>query len=413
MIRSFLYFLKRPVHWLKTGLFKGFLGQVRFGFPNRQLKIIAITGTDGKTTTCSLICHLLNEAKIKTGLISTVAAKIGKQNIDIGLHVTSPDPFEMYALLRKMVKAKCQYAVIEMTSHGAYQFRDWGIKPEIAGLTNISHEHLDYHPDYLSYLSAKTLLLKKAKIVYLNKDDQSFYRVRQRLKLKQQDVDAYSMTDPLPKKIKEAINKRFPEPYNQANARLAVAIAVRLGLDSAVIARGIENFSGVGGRLQPLILGQKFELFIDFAHTPNAIDNVLGALKNRLKKNRQSGRLIALFGSAGKRDISKRPLMGQMATKHADYVILTADDPRNDNIWSIIHQIKGGIERDHSKIISIPDRYTAIKFAITQLAQPHDIIVLMGKGVEKSMAIGHQEVPWSDELVATQIIKETQLDKHS
>ncbi|KUK79693.1 MAG: UDP-N-acetylmuramyl-tripeptide synthetase [Microgenomates bacterium 39_7] len=410
-MRQFIYFLKRPYHFVKTGLFRGTWGQLKYRFPAKKINVIAITGTDGKTTTSSLIFHILNSSKKKTGLISTVVAKIGNKEIDTGLHVTAPDPLQLNQFLREMVDEKCEYAVLEMTSHGAYQYRDWGIKPIIAGLTNVTHEHLDYHPDYDRYIDAKCLLLRKAPVAVINEDDRSFYKIRQRLDLKQQEVDSFSMDEKLPPSINKAINKRFPEPYNHANARLAVKITQLLEIDDKDIASAIITFPGVEGRMQEIDVGQKFRVVVDFAHTPNAIDQALSALKLQLKKQKKKGKLIALFGSAGKRDVTKRPNMGQAAVKNADIVIITADDPRNEDIWSIIHQIKSGVKDDHQKIVSITDRYQAIKFALTQLAQPGDIVALLGKGAEKSLAIGKQEIPWSDQKVAEQIIKESLLKK--
>lgn len=406
-MKQYIYFLKRPYHFFKTGIRKGVWGQIKYRFPSKKIKIIAITGTDGKTTTSTLIYHILNTANIKTGLVSTVAAKIGDKEIETGLHVTAPEPLEIQHFLRQMVNEKCQYAVLEMTSHGAYQFRDWGIKPKYAGLTNITHEHLDYHPDYDHYIDAKCLLLKKAPVIYLNKDDQSFYRVKQRLNLKKHDVDSYSLEDAIPTVIDKAIKSRFQEKYNHSNARLAVAIVQRVGIENKIIAQAIKTFPGVEGRVEEIKMGQKFRVIVDFAHTPNAIDNVLSSLK----KQKKEGRLIALFGSAGKRDRTKRPIMGKMAAKNADLVIVTADDPRTEDIWGIIHQIKSGVETEHNKIISITNRFQAIKFALTQLAKPGDTVALLGKGAEKSIAIGKKEIPWSDRLVAEQIIKEFVLKK--
>lgn len=410
-MRQLIYRLKRPYHFIKTGLLRGVWAQLNYRFPAKKIKVITITGTDGKTTTSTLIYHILNSSKIKTGLISTVAAKIGKKEIETGLHVTAPEPPQLNYFLSEMVAEKCEYAVLEMTSHGAYQYRDWGIKPVIAGLTNITHEHLDYHPDYDYYIDAKCLLLKKAPRVVINADDQSFYRVKQRLDLKKQEVDSFSVEEKLPTVIDKAIKKRFAEPYNHANARLAVKIAQKLDVEDKKIAEAIKTFPGVDGRMNEVDLGQKFRVLVDFAHTPNAIDEALSALRKQLEKQKKKGKLIALFGSAGKRDSSKRPIMGQAAVKNADIVVITADDPRTEDIWSIIHQIKSGAKEEQDKIVSIADRYQAIKFALTQLAEPGDIVALLGKGAEKSLAIGKKELPWSDRAVAEQIIKEFVLSK--
>ncbi len=407
-IQSLIYQIKRPYHFIKTGLLQGIPAQIKYHFPANKLKTITITGTDGKTTSSTLLYHILNTANKKTGLISTVCAKIGKEQIETGLHTTSPEPLQLNQLLHKMVKQNCEYAVLEMTSHGTYQFRDWGLKPIIAGLTNITHEHLDYFVNYDHYLKAKSLILKKANIAVINQDDQSFYPMRQHLNLNKQKIESYSLDEDLPSNINEAIKKRFPEKYNHSNARLATKIAQLTGVKDIAITKAITSFEGVPGRMQEIKLpsGKNgFRIIVDFAHTPNAIFNALSALKEQLATQDKKGRLIALFGSAGKRDISKRPAMGRAASKIADLVVMTADDPRTEDIWSIINQLKSGIEQGHNKIISIPDRYQAIKYTLTQLAQPGDIVALLGKGVEKSMAIGKKETPWSDEIVAKDILK--------
>ncbi len=403
-LQKTIYRLKRPYHFLKTGLLHSLPANIRYQFPARKLKIVAVTGTDGKTTSSNLVFHILNHAQLKTGLISTVSAKIGDKSIDTGLHTTAPKPHELNKLLAQMVAAECKYAVLEMTSHGIYQFRTWGLKPIIAGLTNISHEHFDYHLNYDNYIDAKCLLLKKAPTVVINQDDKSYYRVKQRLDLKEQNVISYSLQDDLDNKIKLAIEQRFNQDYNQMNARLAAAIAQELEVDDEIIAEAINNFPDVPGRLEELKIGQPFKIIVDFAHTPNALDKVLGYLKNQLKN---SGRLIAVFGATGLRDKSKRPIMGQKAVKHADLVVLTADDSRSENTWTIIRQIKAGIQQNQDKIISIPNRYMAIKHTLTKLAEPNDIVALLGQGHEQSLAIGNQEIPWNDSVVATQIIKES------
>ncbi len=408
MFKHLLYYLKRPLHFIKTGLMQGTLAQIKYRFPAKQIKIINITGTDGKTTTSSLVYHILNTANIKTGLISTVAAKIGGEDIDTGLHVTAPRPLKLNKFLRQMVDASCQYAVVEMTSHGAYQFRNWGVKPSIAGLTNITHEHLDYHLTYENYVAAKALLLEQASTVVLNEDDQSFYRIKQYLNPNQQHIITYNQGERLDSKIKKVINKKFPQEYNQMNARLAVKIAQQLEIDDKAIAQAIASFEGVLGRMQELELGQPFRVIIDFAHTPNAINQALRALQQQLKQQKNPGKLIAVFGSAGHRDQSKRPIMGEKAVKHADLVVITAEDPRTENIWTIIQQIKNGAKSHLNKIASMADRRRALEFALTELANKNDIVALLGKGPEKSLAIDKKELPWSDKKVATEILSKDQ-----
>jgi UDP-N-acetylmuramoyl-L-alanyl-D-glutamate--2,6-diaminopimelate ligase len=450
LLQHSLYWLKRPYHFVKTGLAKGLVGQLRFGFPSQNLKIITITGTDGKTTTSTLIYHLLKSAGKKVGLISTVGAYINDRQLDTGLHVTAPDPYQLQKIMRQMVEVDTEYLVLEMTSHGSYQFRSWGVRPLVAGLTNITHEHLDYHLTYDNYLAAKSLVLQAAQTVVLNRQDQSFYKLKQKLNSQQQTILSYtppgvdqlqqdssepeldlnedleledqfcSQLDPA---VKQAALERFPEVYNQANACLAVRIGHHLGLDSQQLSYGLATFPGVPGRMEVVDFtadeksaelarehkagakqakkhSPQFQVIIDFAHTPNALRSVLTALRRQLKieaaQTAQGGRLIAVFGCAGLRDKSKRPLMGRIGAKLADLVIFTAEDPRTENVWSIIRQMKEQLTDNHDKVISIADRAQAIDFALNQLAQPHDIVAILGKGPEKSMCIGKTEHSWSD-----------------
>lgn len=393
---------------IKTGILKGLVSQVKYGFPAKNIKVIALTGTDGKTTSSILTYHLLQSAGKKAGLISTVFARIGDRQIDTGLHVTAPTPDKLLGFVRQMLDQDAEYLVIELTSHGIYQYRDWGLKPEIAGLTNITHEHLDYHLTYDNYLEAKALLLKKAKTVVLNQDDQSFYKVKQHLDAKEQKILSYSQEDQLDSQIKQAINQRFPETYNQMNARLAVKIASAVGLDSDQISQGIKSFPGVPGRMESVANDQELNIFIDFAHTPNGLRQALISLRKKLSEQEKNGRLIAVYGCAGLRDQAKRPEMGRTGVELADLAVFTAEDPRTENVWSIIRQMKEQLETGHDKIVSIADRQRAIEFTLKQLAQPGDIIGIFGKGPEKSMCIGTKEYPWSDKKSAKKTLDQMQ-----
>ncbi len=406
MIKQFTYGLKRPYHWLKTGVLKGLTSQIKYGFPASNIKIIAVTGTDGKTTTSTLVYHLLKTAGKKTGLISTVFARIGDKKIDTGLHVTAPTPDKLMSFIKQMTEEDTEYLVLELTSHGIYQYRHWGIKPEIAGLTNITHEHLDYHLNFDNYLEAKALLLKQAKTVVLNQDDQSFYKVKQQLNAKEQQILSYSHEEEIDPEINQAIAERFEEKYNQMNVRLAVKIAKNLGLETKEISKGIKTFPGVPGRMEPVDNNQGFDIYIDFAHTPNSLKQALSSLKKKLQAKDKNGRLIAVYGSAGLRDQSKRPAMGWVGVELADLVVFTAEDPRTENVWSIIRQMKEQLKTGHNKVVSIADRKRAIEFALKELAQPGDIVGIFGKGPEKSMCYGTKEYPWSDRKAAEDILAE-------
>lgn len=402
MFDLLIYRLKRPYHFLKTGLLEGLPAQVSSQKAVRGLTIIGITGTDGKTTTSTLLYHLLTTAGIKTGLISTVGGYIGTDVIDTGLHVTSPSPRDLYRLLRLMKQKGCTHVVLEVTSHGLYQHRFWGIQPQIAGLTNITHEHLDYHQTWQEYAKAKLLLLKKAARVYLNGDDQSKSFFQHQHWSKKQVVQYYDQHTKLPKEVQKAINARFPEIYNRSNAMLAVLIAQELGLANEQVVKGIGSFVGVPGRME-VVAEKPIKVIVDFAHTPNALESVLTAIRAVLPV---SARLVVVFGCAGLRDRQKRPLMGEIGARLADKAVFTAEDPRTENIWSILREMKGGVTKNHNRIISIADRKEAIRFALRKVARRGDCIVICGKGHERSMCIGDEETPWHDPTQVLDILKE-------
>ena len=401
--KMFLYKIKRPFHFIRTGLLRGLIGQIKYKFPARKLKIIAITGTDGKTTSSTLLYHVLKKAGKKTALISTVAAYIGAEKISTGLHVTSPDPFALHKLIKKMVDSNVEYLVLEVTSHGAYQFRTWGINPLLAGLTNIDHEHLDYHLTPAEYLKAKTLILNKAKKVIINADDHNYQLLRSKLKQTSKNIISYKATDKLPQKISKAINARFSEKYNQMNARLVYALALELGIDQKKISAAFLNFPNIPGRMQEVKTDKSFRILVDFAHTPQGIKAALTALKSQLT---DEGKLIAVYGTAGLRDHLKRPLMGEVGAQIADLVIFTAEDPRTEDVWSIIRQLKENVHQNLDKILSIADRREAISFAINKLAKKNDIVAILGKGHEQSMCFGKIEYSWSDVKVVKEILKQ-------
>lgn len=412
ILQLLVYKGKRWFHFFKTGIFRGFLSEVKYKFPARKLKIIGITGTDGKTSSSTMAYYVLKAAGKKVALVTTVAAYIGDEEIDTGFHVTTPDAAQLQKFLKKMVRLGIEYVVLEATSHGLYQHRLWGIHPEIAGFTNITHEHLDYHVTYDEYVGAKALLAKRARHIVVNADDQNSYReLKKQLANRAQDMHAYSAEDELPSSVSAAIKKRFDQPYNQMNARLVYRIAQLLSIEDKDYVTGITEFPGVPGRMQTVGKAHGIEVIVDFAHTPNALASALFSIRKRMKQQKSKSRLIAVFGCAGLRDIQKRPMMGKAASELADLAIFTAEDPRTEDIWSIIRQMKQELGNNHAKVLSIPDRKDAIFYAIQKLAQPGDIVGIFGKGHEKSMCYGTVEYAWSDTTVAQEALFELEATK--
>jgi len=402
MLKSLIYQLKQPYHFIKTGLLEALPAAIKTRFPQNKLKIIAITGTDGKTSSSTLLYHVLKSADKKVALISTVAAYINDEAIETGFHVTSPAPKDLYQLMRRAVDQGSEYLVLEYTSQGAFQSRLFAIRPMIAGVTNISHDHFDYHLNYDNYLMAKASVLQKSHTLVLNEDDQSYYRLKKLISSSEHQVLSYSGEEKLPSQLKKAIQERLPEAYNQMNARLITKISQQLGLSDQEIAQSIKTFPGVPGRMQFLDLkkltgkSRSYQLVLDFAHTPQGIEAALTALRAKMKREKMPGRLIAVYGSAGLRDHQKRPLMGKIGADLADLVVFTAEDPRSEDVWAIIRQMKSDLGDNHRKVISIADRQEAINFTLQKIAQKGDLIALLGKGPEKSMCYGTSEQPWSE-----------------
>lgn len=403
LLSSWLYSIKRPFHFIKTGVLNGVSVQFKYHQPQKKIKVIAITGTDGKTTSSTLLYHTLKNAGYKVALLSTVAAYIGDKTIDTGLHVTSPSPADLYKFMNQMVQENIEYLVLETTSQGIYQYRTWGVKPILVGVTNVAPEHLDYHLTLENYLQAKLLLLRTAPAVVLNADDSSYGPLKRGLKSGQKVIE-YSLEQPIPKEVDAAIKHRWREPYNYSNARLVFTIAQLLGVSPLSIASSFKKFAGIPGRMELVPNPAGLEVYVDFAHTSQALAVALRSLKHYISTSKPKARLIAVFGCAGLRDPYKRPLMGQAGAEYADFAVFTSDDPRTENIWSIFQAMKSGLTTGHNKVLSIPDRLQAMTVALTQLAKPGDVVGIFGKGHEQSLAIGKQEIPWDDRQVVVQIL---------
>lgn len=365
-----------------------FLASEFYGNPSKRLKIIGVTGSDGKTTTSHMIYEVLKAGGKKVGLISTISAKIGNKDIDTGFHVTNPEPLDLHKFLSEMIKKGLEYVVLETTSHGLAQERVYGINYEIAVLTNITHEHLDYHKTFENYRDTKLKMFLRAKISVLNKDDKNYEYFNKKIK---GEKIVYSSKDTL--NITKLMGRKLDEvgEYNLQNARAAVAVSRRLKISLKDIKSALENMSPPMGRLEEVKNNKGLNIYIDFAHTPNALKEVLTLLRNI--SNRQ---LIVVFGCAGERDSQKRPMMAEIATSIADISIFTAEDPRSEQVNETFKQMEKGIKKKDSIYHKIPERGEAITFAINKLAKKGDTVVICGKAHERSMAYNGVEYPWSD-----------------
>jgi len=394
---------QKAVNYFKH-LPSAFLALLFYRFPSSKLKIIGVTGTDGKTTTVNLIYNVLKESGLSVSMISTVSALIKDKEIDTGFHVTAPGAWQLQKLLRKMVDEETEYLVLEVTSHGLDQFRVLGISYEVGVITNVTNEHLDYHKTYETYLRTKAKLLMKSKVAILNTDDQSYEYLINTLRNKGSKILSYGINkeaDFTPKNF--PFRTPLPGEYNQYNCLAAIAAAKVLGTKEETIRKAVAEFKGMVGRMEEIDEGQDFGVVVDFAHTPNALEQALKTLKESLGKDK---RLIVVFGAAGLRDKEKRPAMGKIAGKWADFSVVTAEDPRIEKVEDICEQIVQGILAVGGKFKVVCKRQEAIDYAIGKLAKEGDIVVVCGKGHEKSMCYGEKEFPWSDQEAVRKALQE-------
>lgn len=419
-------------------------------FPSRTMTVIGVTGTDGKTTTCSLLESILKAATAtdaapqgQVGVITTVAARISGTEIDTGFHVTTPDAPDVQRFLGQMRDVGCRYAVVESTSHGLNQDRVAAVDFDIAAVTNITHEHLDEHGSRDAYVAAKALLFRALygspakpgtpRCAILNADDEGSFDALYAVLTEEATRHGYTVPvrsygvvgagkrddltlDVTAAAIEYAVDGThfqvrwwggaFPVAskligeFNVSNVLCAVTVALTLGLDPAVIQRGIADFGGVLGRMEPIDRGQSFLAVVDFAHSPYSLERALLTLRKMVGQDEQGnpGRLIAVFGSAGLRDVAKRRLMGQVSGRLADFTVVTAEDPRTEDLDTINAAIAAGVQEfaPATAFTIVPDRTAAIQFAV-EMARTGDIVAAFGKGHERSMCFGEIEYPWSDQ----------------
>ena len=402
--------------WQKTKnhyhLLRSIFSNVWYGFPSRNLIMIGATGTDGKTTTVNIIYHILNTGGLNPSMISSVGAVIDGKQYDLELHRTTPAAWGIQRFIKMAKKAGSKYLVLETTSHALDQNRTWGINFEVGVLTNITQEHLDYHKTYENYVYAKAKLFKKSKKSIINKDDKS-YKLLKNLNFSNLTTYGFSKdADVNPQNI--GFDIKIPGDFNKYNALAAIASCRSLGISEEIIKKGIQSFELPIGRMEEIYKGN-FRIMIDFAHTPNSFEKLLSAIREGTK-----GRIIHVFGSAGKRDFAKRPLMGKASSKYADIIILTAEDPRGESVDKINSDIEHGISSNFSytdnidyvdnsnnqKIFfKIGDRNEAIKFAVG-IAKKGDLVVCTGKSHERSMNYGKGEEPWDEFAVSRQALKD-------
>ena len=409
-----------------------YLAAAFYGYPARKMTMIGVTGTDGKTTTCNLLFQILISAGIKAGMISTVNAVIGDERLDTGFHVTTPDALEVQLILAKMAENGLTHVILETTSHGWAQYRVDACEFDIGLITNITHEHLDYHGSFENYRQAKARLFAglvntlpkqqdNKRLGILNFDDSSYEFLKAVTEVDQVSYGSHPSSDFRAEDIEYSpsgisfkviqhgevhqIVSSLAGAFNVLNCLAAYTAAVEgLGINPEIASKGISSLAGVPGRMERIDLGQKFTAIVDFAHTPNALISAL-----QTARQITSGRVITVFGSAGLRDREKRRLMAEAAVGLADVVIFTAEDPRTESWDSILEEMSGGATSkggvENRSFFRIPDRGEAVRQAV-KMASPGDLVIACGKGHEQSMCFGEIEYPWDDRLAMRSALSE-------
>jgi UDP-N-acetylmuramoyl-L-alanyl-D-glutamate--2,6-diaminopimelate ligase len=431
--------------------------------PSRNLRVIGVTGTDGKTTTCTLIENILLASGHTVGAVTTVGAHVGGQEIDTGFHTTTPDAPDIQNYLAQMVEKGTEYAIVEATSHGLAQHRLDAVDFDVAVVTNITHEHLDFHGTWENYRDAKALLFRAledtrrkprtAKVAVLNANDTergvfdylraipADERIIYSVQLPEgigQDADGRGQEaearrrSPDPKEtwiyardiLHNADGLRFAADtpfgtlaltspligrYNVSNILAAVGAGMARRIPFEGIKQGVAMTHGIIGRMERVhspespVRAAQVSVFVDFAHTPNALERALETVRELTR-----GRVIVVFGCAGLRDVQKRAWMGRIAGRLSDVTVVTAEDPRTESLELINAEIARGLEeagrrRDKDYYV-VNDRGEAIAFAINGIARPGDLVIVTGKGHERSMCYGTTELPWSDQFAVSKAI---------
>lgn len=412
----------------------GKLAAAYHDFPSRALVVIGVTGTDGKTTTSTMIHSILKLATGgSAGYISTIAADIGGQQLDTGLHVTTPGAPQVQALLAQMADNGLTHCVLEMTSHGLAQGRLVGVDIDAAVVTNITHEHLDYHGSWQGYRDAKATMFHMLKgssyksgvrvetdfeayapeshipkVAVINMDDAGArtlldiptdvrvtYGIDGESDCKAEDIEL--RPDGASFRVGSAkFDLNLVGAFNVYNALAAIAVTRALGVNYKNIYNGLAAVKQVSGRMQAIDEGQNFIAMVDFAHTPNALKSALDAARTLIQPGK---RVIAVFGCAGLRDVEKRRMMAETSARSADITVMTAEDPRTESLDAILQIMadaavsQGGVEGE--TFFRVPDRGEAL-YRACQMAQPGDIVIACGKGHEQSMCFGTIEYPWDD-----------------
>lgn len=384
-----------------------------YGSPDNQMKMIGITGTNGKTTTTYMIKSVLEHAGRKTGLIGTIHNMIGKQ--EIPTERTTPESPDLFALLRRMADEGCEAVVMEVSSHSLALSRVDGITFDVAVFTNLTQDHLDFHKTFDHYKASKKKLFEFAQSAAVNMDDHEAAYMMEGLNARWMSYGIQTSADVMASnieitprgvtydlKIAQAmmpLNLRIPGIFSVYNSMSAATACLLLGEDLEAIKIGLEAMPSVAGRFEVLETGERpYTVILDYAHTPDSLENTLKTVQSFAR-----GRIVPVFGCGGDRDKGKRPMMGEIAGRLSTFAIITSDNPRSEDPYDIIGAVEEGMEKTDCKYICIENRREAIAYALDN-AQPDDIIVLAGKGHETYQEIKGKKYPFDEKVVVADLL---------
>lgn len=401
--------LAEPVyHFIKAGFFV-----IKNGYPGRNMNIIGVTGTNGKTSTSFMIHKILVESGVRTGLMTTVAYGVDHDIVDQEGHVTTVPAAILQKRLAEFKKKGVEWVVVEVTSHALAQYRTLGLPFKMGVLTNITHEHLDYHGSFDRYIEAKkrlfNIVASNNGVSVINADDEVSSKLIDRIPnvisygLNSGDVRASVISQTGSGSVyKASLNNKpvelkcnIPGEFNILNSLAAAVVASSIGLSGEQIKHGLGKLDQIEGRMNKIDCGQDFSAIIDFAHTPDSFERLLSSMRNSTK-----GKLVVVFGSAGRRDEAKRAIQGEIAGRYADEVVLTEEDDRDVEGLGIMRQIAEGAERSGKRggldMFLILNRVEAIRFAVGRVAGVNDTVVFLGKGHEKTIERADGEYAWDE-----------------
>lgn len=394
--------------------FYGELCAAWFDHPEKKLKIIGVTGTNGKTTITNVIKNIFMKNGVKTGLIGTICNEIGDETVHT--YNTTPMAFDYMCLLDKMVKAGCKYAVMEVSSFGLVQHRIGPTHFDMGIFTNLTQDHLDYHKTMENYYQAKKMMFDECDYALINTDDEYGRRIFSEISCKKERYGISSEADYYADAIKiksdgtsfwycyngksQLVNMKMTGMFNVSNVTAAISVCLKAGLPIEDILKAVSEYNGVKGRCEIIPTGRDFTVICDYAHTPDAVENILKSVREYTE-----GRLICLFGCGGNRDAKKRPLMAKVAAKFADRLIITSDNPRDEIPEAIIDDILAGLKDSEIPFDVVVDRTKAIHHSL-KIAEKGDIIVLAGKGHEDYQVLpGNEHIHFDEREIVSEGLK--------